>query len=91
MTARVRMYCTRMCPYCQMAERLLQNKRVDVEKIRVDENPSRRLEMTHTTGRTSVPQIFIGDRHIGGYRELALLEHAGELDPLLQPPHEKTL
>ena len=90
MTARVRMYCTRMCPYCQMAERLLRGKQVDVEKIRVDDDPKLRLEMTHATGRTSVPQIYIGDRHIGGYRELAQLEHAGELELLLQTPQEKT-
>lgn len=90
MTAVVRMYCTGACPYCQMAERLLLQKQATVEKLRVDETPSLRREMTEITGRTSVPQIFIGDRHIGGYRELAQLEHAGRLEPLLKNSQEKT-
>ena len=90
MTTTVRMYCTGACPYCQMAERLLLKKRATIQKLRVDETPALRREMTEITGRTSVPQIFIGDRHIGGYRELSQLEHAGHLDPLLQTPQEKT-
>ncbi|HET9122220.1 MAG TPA: glutaredoxin 3 [Acidiferrobacteraceae bacterium] len=89
MQPRVRMYCTRICPYCQMAERLLQDKQVDIEKIRVDDEPALRLEMTRITGQTSVPQIFVGDQHVGGYRELAQLERAGALDALLQNSQEK--
>ena len=81
--ATVVMYCTRLCPYCQMASRLLQRKGVHVDKIQVDEEPARRDEMTRITGRTSVPQIFIGDTHVGGYTELAELDMEGELDKML--------
>jgi len=82
--AKVLMYTTRVCPYCQMALRLLEKKGVAIEKIRVDEEPARRQEMSlRAQGATSVPQIFIDDRHIGGYRELAQLDVKGELDPLL--------
>ena len=83
MTAKVLIYGTRVCPYCRMAERLLDKKGVPVEKVMVDENPARRDEMIQLTGRTSVPQIFIGRAHVGGYTELAALEHAGRLDALL--------
>ena len=84
MVARVLMYSTRLCPYCRMAERLLDKKGVQAEKVMVDENPARRDEMVRLTGRTSVPQIFIGDEHVGGYRELAGLERTGRLDELLR-------
>lgn len=78
------MYTTRICPYCQMAQRLLEKKGVAIEKIRVDEEPARRREMAERArGANTVPQIFIDDRYIGGYRELAQLEVKGELDPLL--------
>ena len=78
------MYTSSHCPYCVQAERLLTYKGVtDVEMVRVDLNPERRAEMMHRTGRRSVPQIYIGERHVGGYRELAALERAGELDSLL--------
>ena len=81
---RVTMYTTSHCPYCVQAERLLTHKGVtDVDKVRVDLHPERRAEMMHRTGRRSVPQIYIGDLHVGGYRELAALERAGELDSLL--------
>lgn len=82
--AKVLMYCTRLCAYCRMAERLLEKKSVPVEKILLDDNPTRREEMTKRTGRTSVPQIFIGETHVGGYMELAGLERNGELDALLE-------
>ena len=78
------MYCTLACPYCRMADRLLEKKGVVVERIRVDEIPERRAEMTRLTGRTSVPQIFINGTHVGGYNELAQLEMGGRLDALLQ-------
>jgi glutaredoxin 3 len=81
--AKVLLYGTRICPYCRMAERLLEKKGVQAEKVLVDQNPARREEMIRLTGRTSVPQIFIGTAHVGGYTELAGLERAGQLDALL--------
>jgi glutaredoxin 3 len=78
------MYCTATCPYCQSAERLLARKGVaDVERVRVDLEPARREEMICKSGRRTVPQIWIGDRHIGGSDDLHELEHSGELDQLL--------
>lgn len=84
MTVKVLMYSSRLCPYCRMAERLLEKKGVQAEKVMVDEDPARRDEMTRRAGRTSVPQIFIGETHVGGYTELAGLERAGRLDTLLK-------
>ncbi|MDH5512002.1 MAG: glutaredoxin 3 [Gammaproteobacteria bacterium] len=78
------MYSTRVCPYCRMAERLLETKGVQFEKVLVDEDPVRRDEMTQRAGRTSVPQIFIGDVYVGGYMELAGMERDGQLDTLLK-------
>lgn len=84
MTVRVTMYATAVCPYCVRAERLLQSKGVTaIEKVRVDLDPARRQEMMEKTGRRTVPQIWIGDRHVGGFDDLAELDHAGELDRLL--------
>jgi len=80
----VRMYSTAVCPYCNMAERLLTSKGVtSIEKVRVDTDPALREEMMQRTGRRTVPQIFIGDRHIGGFDDLSALDKAGGLDPLL--------
>lgn len=79
----VRMYTTRICPFCVMAKRLLQAKGVAVEEIRVDEDPLRREEMMRITGRRTVPQIFVGEAHVGGCDDLQALERAGKLDPLL--------
>jgi glutaredoxin 3 len=81
--AKVLMYSTRVCPYCQMADKLLARKGVSADKIMVDEMPERREEMTRLTGRTTVPQIFIGETHVGGYTDLAALDRKGELDALL--------
>ena len=82
--SRVRMYTTAVCPYCQMAERLLRGKGVaEIDKIRVDLDPVQRAEMMEKTGRRTVPQIYIGDTHVGGYDDLAALDRAGRLDPLL--------
>jgi glutaredoxin 3 len=78
------MYTTAVCPYCQMAERLLTSKGVEIEKVRVDLDPARRMEMMEKTGRRTVPQIYIGQTHVGGYDDLAALDRAGKLDPLLQ-------
>ena len=80
---KVTMYSTGVCPFCQMAERLLRSKGVEIEKIRVDLEPARRMEMVERTGRRTVPQIYVGDRHVGGYDDLAALDRAGGLDPLL--------
>lgn len=78
------MYSTAVCPYCQMAERLLRAKGVTaIDRIRVDVEPARRVEMTEKTARRTVPQIYIGDTHVGGYDELAALEREGRLDGLL--------
>ena len=84
MTARVVMYTSNVCPYCTMAERLLKIKGVDViEKIRVDLEPQQRAEMMEKTGRRTVPQIYIGDTHVGGFDDLSALDRAGKLEPLL--------
>jgi glutaredoxin 3 len=82
--AKVMMYATGVCPFCLMAERLLRAKGVAaIEKVRVDLEPARREEMVQRTGRRTVPQIYVGDRHVGGYDDLAALDRAGGLDPLL--------
>ncbi len=80
----VTMYCTAVCPYCVMAERLLEGKGVSVEKIRVDLDPDRRAEMMTRTGRRTVPQIFVDDTHVGGFDELSALNRTGKLDALLK-------
>ena len=83
--AHVLMYTSAYCPYCVRAERLLAAKGVtDIEKVRVDEDPSRRAEMMEKTGRRTVPQIYIDDFHVGGCDELHALDRDGKLDPLLQ-------
>jgi glutaredoxin 3 len=80
----IRMYCTAFCPYCVRAEMLLKNKGVgEITKIMVDSIPDGFRDMIELTGRRTVPQIFIGDRHIGGFDDLALLDRQGGLDPLL--------
>jgi len=78
------MYSTAVCPFCMRAEMLLSSKGVkEIEKIRVDLDPRQREEMMNKTGRRTVPQIYIGDTHVGRFEELAALEHAGKLDSLL--------
>ncbi len=81
--AQVLVYGTRVCPYCRMAERLLEKKGVQAEKIMVDENPAQREEMIRLSGRTSVPQVFIGGKHVGGYTDMVALDREGQLDALL--------
>ncbi len=84
MTRPVTMYATGICPFCIQAERLLKAKGVGaISKIRVDLEPVRRQEMMEKTGRRTVPQIYVGDTHVGGYDDLVALEHAGTLDDLL--------
>ena len=86
MTARVVMYSTAVCPYCTMAERLLKAKGVEeIEKIRVDLEPAVREAMMLKTGRRTVPQIYIGDTHVGGFDDLSALDKAGKLTELLNP------
>lgn len=83
--ARVRMYCTAVCPYCVMAERLLKSKGVtEIEKVRIDLDPGKRAEMMEKTGRRTVPQIYIMDYHVGGYDDLSALDRAGKLNELLE-------
>ncbi|HEX4927207.1 MAG TPA: glutaredoxin 3 [Burkholderiales bacterium] len=85
MSAKVLMYCTAACPFCQAAERLLVEKGAAIEKVRVDLQPGRRAEMTQKAGgRRTVPQIWIDGRHVGGCDDLYELERRGELDPLLK-------
>ena len=85
--AKVIMYSTGVCPFCLMAEQLLKSKGVaNIEKIRVDLEPTRRAEMMERTGRRTVPQIYVNDRHVGGYDDLAALDRAGGLDPILSAP-----
>ena len=82
--SKVLMYCTAICPYCVRAEQLLQRKSVrEIEKIRVDLQPELRVAMMEKTGRRTVPQIYISGEHVGGYDELASLDHDGQLDKLL--------
>lgn len=81
---RVQMYTTGMCPFCVMAKRLLSQKGVAIDEIRVDEDTSRREEMMRITGRRTVPQIFVGETHVGGYDDLSAMNSAGKLDPLLK-------
>lgn len=85
MTSHVTMYSTAMCPYCMRAERLLEAKGVTgIEKIRVDLDPEQRTLMMQKTGRRTVPQIYIGDTHVGGFDDLHALDQAGGLDALLK-------
>lgn len=81
---RVLMYATAVCPFCIRAEQLLRARGVvNIEKVRVDLDPARRDEMLARTGRRTVPQIFVGDTHVGGCDELMALDRAGKLLPLL--------
>ena len=84
MAAAVKMYSTRFCPYCIRARFLLESKNVSYTDIGVDGDPALRREMMELSGRRTVPQIWIGEQHVGGFDDLARLEHAGQLDDLLQ-------
>jgi glutaredoxin 3 len=92
MTARVRMYTTGVCGYCRRAEALLAARGVDqIEKLRVDLDPKLLAEMMQKTGRRTVPQIFIDEKHVGGYDDLAAIDRAGELTAMLgeSPPNPR--
>lgn len=83
--AKIVMYATGVCPYCVRAEQLLRAKGVaHIDKVRVDLEPERRLEMMEKTGRRSVPQIYIDEFHVGGCDDLYALDREGRLDPLLE-------
>lgn len=79
----VTVYSTRVCPYCVRAKTLLDRKHVHYTDIMVDQDPARLAEMMQKSGRRTVPQIFVGETHVGGCDELYALDRAGELDPLL--------
>ena len=81
---RVLVYSSLICPYCVMAKRLLSRKGVSYDEVLVDVECGRRGEMQQRTGRRTVPQIFVGEHHVGGYDDLAALDRAGQLDPLLR-------
>jgi glutaredoxin 3 len=83
--AKVEMYCTAVCPYCTAAERLLRSRGVtEIEKIRIDLDPARKEEMlARSGGRRTVPQVFIGGTHVGGFDDTSALDAAGGLVPLL--------
>lgn len=82
---KVSMYTTAVCPFCVRAEMLLKQRGVkEIEKIRIDLDPEQRAQMMERTGRRTVPQIYIGDTHVGGYDDLAALDRAGKLLPLLE-------
>jgi glutaredoxin 3 len=84
MSAPVVMYSTGVCPFCTRAEQLLKARGVtEISKIRIDLDPSRRDEMIERTGRRTVPQIYIGEKHVGGFDDLSALDRAGGLTPLL--------
>jgi len=81
--AKVEVYCTGSCPYCDRALRLLNSKKVSCIELRIDLDQSLRDDMVARSGRTTVPQIFVDEHHIGGFDDLSLLEMDGELDELL--------
>jgi len=81
----VKMYTTAVCPYCIRAKQILMSKGVEaIDEIRVDLHPQERFKMMEITGRRTVPQIFIGETHVGGCDDLVALDHRGGLDPLLK-------
>ncbi len=88
MSANVIMYGTLFCPYCMRARKLLKSKGIAYEELRVDSDKKLRKEMERRSRRDSVPQIFIGKTHVGGYDELAALNRKGELDTLLEQETE---
>ena len=83
-TVKVTMYCTDWCPHCIRAEKLLASKGAIINKINLDDQPDRRAEMVERTGRKTVPQIYIGDRHVGGHDEIVSLDKNGDLDVFLR-------
>ena len=80
----IKVYSSRFCGYCVAAERLLKSKGAEYELVKIDEDPSQFEQMIKLTGRRTVPQIFIGDHHVGGFDDLSAINQSGELDTLLQ-------
>jgi len=86
----VKMYTTAVCPFCIRAKQILKSKGVDaINEVRIDTDPAARAQMMETTGRRTVPQIYIGDTHVGGCDDLIALDKSGELTPLLNANYEK--
>jgi len=83
-TPTITLYTTAVCPYCVAAKNFLKSKGRDWQEVRIDLDPAERERMIERTRRTSVPQIFIGDVHVGGYDDMMALHRAGKLEPLLQ-------
>ena len=79
----VTIYSTAICPYCVAAKNFLKSKHREWTEVRIDTDPAEREKMVARTGRTSVPQIFVGDVHVGGYDDMIALHRAGKLEPLL--------
>lgn len=82
--AEIKVYYAPFCPYCGWAKQMLESKNVEFTQINVNDDPEYRQEMELRSGRTSVPQIFIGDTHVGGYDDMAALEGKGQLDSLIE-------
>ncbi len=80
----VTIYSTAVCPYCVMAKNFLKSRGREWVEVRVDADPAEREKMVALTRRTSVPQIFVGDVHVGGYDDMMALQRAGKLEPLLE-------
>ena len=90
MPPKILMYATAVCPYCVRAEGLLKRKGItEIEKVRIDLDPARLEEMIARTGRRTVPQIYIGDYHVGGCDDLFELDHQGRLAAMLRGPAEQ--
>jgi len=83
-TSRILIYTTAVCPYCVAAKNFLKSKGQSWTEVRVDTDPAEREKMIALTKRTSVPQIFVGDTHVGGYDDMIALHRAGGLEPLLE-------
>ncbi len=81
----ITLYSTAICPYCVAAKNFLKSKGLQWQEVRIDTDPVQRERMQQRTRRTSVPQIFVGDTHVGGYDDMMALHRAGKFEPLLQP------
>jgi len=82
-TPPITLYTSAVCAYCMAAKQFLRSRNLEWTEIRIDQDPEARARMMETTGRSSVPQIFVGDTHVGGYDEMMALHRAGTFEPLL--------
>ncbi|NNF51478.1 MAG: glutaredoxin 3 [Gammaproteobacteria bacterium] len=87
---KIEMYTAGYCGFCQRAKTLLQSKGASWNEIHVDHDPEKRMEMVERSGRLTVPQIWVGERHVGGFDDLYALHRSGELDDLLESGDEST-